>query len=147
MIFPFMLIRKFSGGFHLKSQNLCIAFSTVLLLFAIKLIKHLEYSSHKSLLTVPVLISTICIFIFSPVECTSRKLTSKEQRMFQIIARILATLAFVCYITMHIIAPIRYALAFGVGIILVAALQLTAIIPKFKPGKNCHIGFDGKSQS
>ena len=31
MILPFMLIRKFSGGFHLKSPGICLLSSTLLL--------------------------------------------------------------------------------------------------------------------
>ena len=31
MILPFMLIRKFSGGFHLKSPGICLVSSTLLL--------------------------------------------------------------------------------------------------------------------
>lgn len=34
MITPFMLIRKFSGGYHLNSLKMCITFSTVLLALA-----------------------------------------------------------------------------------------------------------------
>ena len=33
MILPFMLIRKFSGGFHLKSSTVCLVSSTLLLSF------------------------------------------------------------------------------------------------------------------
>ena len=33
MITPFMLIRKFSGGYHLDSPKLCVILSTALLAF------------------------------------------------------------------------------------------------------------------
>lgn len=128
MLTPFMLIRKFSGGYHLKSPKACVIFSTVLLVSAMKFIKGIVAGGHLSLLTVLVALSVICLCAFSPVENNSRKLTKKEQRFFRKIACFLAMISLVGYLGMCETVPIQYTVAYGVGIMLVAILQLFGVL-------------------
>lgn len=127
MIFPFMLIRKFSGGYHLNSPRLCISFSTALLAFSMRFIKRISCGGHLPLLTALVALSVICLCAFSPVENSSRKLTKKERQLFRKVARILAIVALVGYLVMCETIPIQYSTAFGAGILLVAMLELPCV--------------------
>lgn len=127
MIFPFMLIRKFSGGYHLNSPRLCISFSTALLAFSMRFIKLISCRRHLPLLTVFVALSVICLCAFSPVENSSRKLTKKEQKLFHKVACILAIVALVGYLVMCETIPIQYSASFGVGILLAAMLELPCV--------------------
>lgn len=68
MIFPFMLIRKFSGGFHLKSSTICLISSTLLLSFFLLLIKVVTTEARIVLFTCFVFASTIQIFLCSPID-------------------------------------------------------------------------------
>ena len=123
MITPFMLIRKFSGGFHLNSPKLCIILSIGLLTLTMGLIKLIVQEGYVALLTVLVLLSVICLCVFSPVENHARKLTNKERRLFRKIARILVVIAMAVYLIMYKTALIQYTTAVGVGILLAAILQ------------------------
>lgn len=127
MIIPFMMIRKFSGGYHLNSPKLCIICSTVLLALAMRFIKVIVCGGHLSLLTVLVVLSVICLCAFSPVENNSRKLTRKERQLFRKVACILAMASLVGYLVMCEAIAIQYSAAFGVGILLAAVLQIIGL--------------------
>lgn len=125
---PFMLIRKFSGGYHLNSPRLCVICSAVLLALAMKFIQVIVWGNYKELLTILVILSTICICTFSPVDNSFRKLTIKEKKTFRKIACVLSIISLIGYVIMCEKIPNQYAVAFGVGIILVAMLQIVAVL-------------------
>lgn len=130
MITPFMLIRKFSGGYHLDSPKLCVILSITLLALAMGLIRLIIQGEHTALLTGLVSLSVICICVFSPIDNNSRKLTEKEQQLFRKIACAIAIISLVGYLVMCKEIPIQYAASFGVGIILVAVLQILGVVAK-----------------
>lgn len=123
VIMPFMLIRKFSGGYHIDSPKLCVVCSTALLALAMGLIKLIVQEGYIQLLTVFVSLSVVCLCTFSPVENSARKLTDKERRLFRKIACILAVIAMGVYLIMYKTASVQYTAALGVGILLAAILQ------------------------
>lgn len=130
MITPFMLIRKFSGGYHLDSPKLCVVLSTTLLAFAMGLTVLIVHEGYMTFLTVLVFLSVICLCAFSPVDNDSRKLTKKEQRLFRKIVITLATISLAVYLVMCEVTDIHYSAAFGVGIILAAGLLLFGVIAR-----------------
>lgn len=65
MIIPFMMLRKFSGGFHAKTPLQCMTISSFLLFLCIKII--FELSCNWKLLIVTAIMGGSLI-IFSPVE-------------------------------------------------------------------------------
>lgn len=124
MIFPFMLIRKFSGGYHLNSPKLCVIISLTLLTLAMALLKVVTQGGYMSFLTVIVFLSVICLCVFSPVENSARMLTNTERRLFRTTACVLAVVSLLVYLVLCETTYVQYAAAFGVGILLVACLQL-----------------------
>ena len=122
MITPFMLIRKFSGGYHLDSPKLCVI-PTALLALAMGSIKLIVQEGYIKFLTVLVFLSVICLCVFSPVENHARKLTSKERRLFRKIACVLAVIAMAVYLIMYKTASVQYTAALGAGILLAAIVQ------------------------
>lgn len=130
MITPFMLIRKFSGGYHLDSPKLCVILSTTLLALAMGFIWLIIQGEYTVLLTVLVSLSVICLCVFSPMDNNSRKLTEKEQQLFRKIACAIAIISLVGYLVMCKEMPIQYATSFGVGILLVAVLQILGVVAK-----------------
>lgn len=132
MITPFMLIRKFSGGYHLGSSKLCVVLSTALLALAIGCIKIIAQEGYITLLTVLVSFSAICLCIFSPVENHARKLTDRERQLFHKIVCILAAVATAVYLIMYKTTSVQYTAALGVGILLVAILQVPYAIASIK---------------
>lgn len=128
MITPFMLIRKFSGGYHLDSPKLCVILSIALLTLAMGFIKLIDQNGYIQLLTVFVLLSVVCLCTFSPVENDARKLTDKERQLFRIIACILAVIVVSVYLIMYATISVRYTAAFGMGILLAAILQILGVV-------------------
>ena len=130
MITPFMLIRKFSGGYHLNSPKMCITFSTVLLALALGIVGCVIESGCIALLTAFVVISTGSLCIFSPSDNERRKLTGKEISLFHRIVCAVTSIFMAVYFIMCGLNVAHYAVPFGVGIILAAMLQLPCILKK-----------------
>lgn len=131
MILPFMLIRKFSGGFHLKSPGICLLSST-LLLSAFLFIIRLVIDKHQSVLfTCFVGASTLQIFLCSPIDNDVRKLNEKERLVFKKIARIMSAMFLVVYLLLLLLGLLRFSVPVGAGILLTALLQ----VPCFFAGK------------
>lgn len=130
-IIPFMLIRKFSGGFHLKKPCPCLICSTLLLSFSLGIIKYIIDYEKFTVLTACVSISALIVFIFSPIDSEARKLSQKEKVLFGRLSKLLTVLFVSIYFITLFCFPINICASFGIGIILVAFLQLPCLIKKF----------------
>ena len=138
MIIPFMLIRKFSGGYHLKRPGTCLIISTMLVAIALWLINFITASDSGSVLTIFVIISCLITFMFSPIDSESRPLNKSEKIFFGKIAKFLTLIFFIIYVLLCLFAATNISSSIGVGIVLVAFLQLPCIIKKdisVVPGK------------
>lgn len=131
LMIPYMLLRKFSGGFHLKSSGLCLVITTCVLAFSMRLSKYIASTRSTGILSIFVFLSVLSLCIFSPIENQARKLTDKERNVFGKIARSLALLSFALYIFISASGSIYYASAFGVGILLVSLLQIPCVIGRY----------------
>ncbi len=130
LILPFMLIRKFSGGYHLSKPGICFAAASVLLGVAVWSIKSIDSTIGTTELTIAVILSVICICTFSPIDSDARRLTAKEIQVFGNIARAIAVIMLVAYIIFVSIGRHQIAIPIGVGIILAAGLQVPVLIGK-----------------
>lgn len=128
MIAPFIAIRKYSGGFHLKSLRQCIAATTFLLGTALLtvyiLLQHETYIG----LTVAVLIGSCSIFFCSPIDSEARHLTATERCAFRKIARYVLLGMLLLYSVFFILHYVRVFVPMGIGILLVSLLQVPHII-------------------
>lgn len=131
MITPFMLIRKFSGGYHISSLGTCIIFSTIILAVALSTVKVIINLAATSLLTVLVLLCVLILFIFSPIENNARKMSENEKKTFRKISQILACATLVIYLLALVAMPENYFVPIGVGILLVAFLMMPCIPAKW----------------
>lgn len=129
-IIPFMVIRKFSGGFHLKKPGICVVCSTLLLSFSLGVIKYVISFEQSAVLTTCVIISALIVFLFSPIDSEARKLSLKEKKFFGTTAKVLIIFFSVVYFTTLLLSPIQISSSIGVGIVLVATLQLPCLIKK-----------------
>lgn len=127
MISPFVVIRKFSGGFHLKSARWCFFTTILLLVCALLMIKHLFSLGTLRYLHGSVLASSLIVYICSPIDSKERALSDIETKRFKKIARSL--IAFFCclYYSLSLCSSIQYAVSIGVGITIVALLQIPCI--------------------
>lgn len=128
MIIPFMLIRKFSGGYHLNSPKLCVIFSSGLLTLAMAFIKVVIQGKRMVLLAALVVLSVGSLCRLSPVEDPARKLTEEERVLFRKIARTFAVAAMAVFLVMYKTVLVQHTAAFGVGILLAAGLQFFNVL-------------------
>lgn len=132
MIIPFMLMRKFSGGFHFQSSGVCLVFSTLLLLAFLFLIRFISAQQCFVLFSFFVAVSAVQIFLCSPIDNAARRLSGKERLVFKRAARIMSASFLLVYIILFLLRQPRFSVPIGAGIILTALLQ----VPCFFTGKS-----------
>lgn len=130
LITPFMLIRKFSGGYHLKSASICIVTSTTLLTISLLSVRLVSTNGALISLSIFVMLSTVLIFFLSPIDSEARRLSAKETKVFKFIARVIASIFFTLYFILVLINQINIAAPIGVGMIIPALLQLPCVIQR-----------------
>lgn len=124
MILPFMFIRKFSGGLHLKSAKACLISSSVLLISLFLLIKMTHIYTAYFFCSVAVFLFAIQLFILSPVDSEARRLSETEQFVFRKVARAIVGLSCSIYFSLITFKLYSLAIPIGFGIILSGLLQL-----------------------
>lgn len=130
LIIPFMMLRKFCGGFHLKSSGICFVATISVLTFSLGLVMYTVCAEQMGLLSVLVCLSVLSLCIFSPIENQARKLSERERIVFRTVARLLSLISLTIYFFLSFHASIRYSAAFGIGILLVGVLQVPCILRK-----------------
>ena len=130
LIIPFILIRKFCGGFHFQSSVLCgivsIAVLTVFLL-GVRLVLSTEAYSWWALL---LFLAAIQISIFSPIDSEGRRLTLNEKKIFKRIAIALSIITIIVCAVLAVLHQMWAAVSVGSGMILSAALQFPCLFIK-----------------
>lgn len=130
MILPFLLIRKFSGGFHFKSQYTCLLFSCILLtsfLLIIKII--LKYESFVAC-SFAVYLAVIILCLNSPIDSKERQLSINEKKWFKAVTVSLSLLFLIVYSILVFYSRWTSGISLGIGIVIPAFLQLPCILLK-----------------
>lgn len=78
LILPFILIRKFAGGYHAQKLKSCILASSILILIAVIVTNYIERNIWINIVTV---IASISLIFLSPVDSENRRLNLEEKRM------------------------------------------------------------------
>ncbi len=131
-IAPFVIIRKYSGGFHLKSPTVCLFISTGIIavfLFCIKLV--LKYELYPVALILAIL-SAILLFIKSPIDSEARKLSERETIVFGKIAKTMVVIFLAVTFILAGFHIYRIAIPISFGIILPGVLQVPCCFIKHK---------------
>lgn len=129
LIVPFMIIRKFSGGYHAKNPMLCFVISCLLLVLCIIISNKAEYG----VVTVStLLISSISLILFSPIDSENRRLEQIEKHRYQLFTAILTILFSVLSVGLYYMKQPTYAVCISIGIILSAVLQIPCMITRIK---------------
>lgn len=128
LIVPFMLIRKFSGGYHLSSPGLCTLASSSLLALALWVTKYLIASGRTVWLSCVTALSVISICLLSPIDSEARRLSDRERHIFRIVARAMALVMLAVYLALTFLGCIHFAIPVGIGITIAAVLQLPCLV-------------------
>lgn len=125
IILPFIILRKFSGGYHAENLLKCIITSVFLMFFCMVLSIHINYNWKLALIT---LISSISLLLFSPVENKNRILSSEEKKLYKKKLVLFLIIIYILIIAFLYYRSYSYAISFSIGIQLVASLQIPCII-------------------
>ena len=126
-IIPFILLRKFTGGFHFSSALLCALVSTMVLLAFLLGIKAFLLSSLKVPIYIAVYLSLIPIVVFSPIDSANRRLSQNEKCVFRKIAITLGLFFATLFTLLMVLGIPRVAVPIGAGVILTSLLQLPCL--------------------
>lgn len=130
MVVPFILLRKFTGGFHFSTPLPCMILSVTLLLSALIAIKYTMHYHSYFILSVLVAFSVLPIIVYSPIDSQSRKLTENEKKTFKKVAIVLSCAFVAAYFVLSLLSLSRFAVPIGFGIFLTALLQVPCCFSK-----------------
>lgn len=126
-IIPFMVIRKFSGGYHAKKSWVCMLCSCLLLILCIYLISCIKWSMGFAVVT---FVSAGSLMIFSPIDSENRRLDLKEKQSYKKMVFWLVGIAILTITLLYLFNLPMYAICISMGLILTAGLQVPCIIQK-----------------
>lgn len=124
VILPFMLIRKYSGGYHTSNSNVCMVISIIILSIFTWLSNYVVWSRWLGII---VLISAINLSIFSPIESKNKKLNENEKRKYKKITMCLLLLSILVIGWLEEKGIFRVMVCTSMGIVLTACLQVPII--------------------
>ena len=127
LILPFVVIRKYSGGYHAKNSKVCMFFSVVILVAFTRLSSLIIWNSYFKLV---VLIATISLSMLSPIDSINKKLTLDEKRKYKKITMCLLGLLLLLIFVFARLHMQQTAVCVSLGIILSASLQIPCLIVK-----------------
>lgn len=128
IVIPFMIIRKFSGGFHTKHAWTCFVWSCLLVFMCIVLSLYIRGGWILASVTVG---SSVSLVIFSPIDNENRVLSLEEQGLYKKITAIFVVVFVLIDLLFAYLHLFEYAVCISIGIILSAGLQIPCIIKKF----------------
>lgn len=126
-ILPYILLRKFCGGYHLQTPGACILVSSLVIFVSLVFIHYTETSTNWGLLSFLVICSLVSIYIHSPIDSKARSLSTKEMKVFRTISKIISFIFLLLYVCFIIIRNLAIAVPFGTGIIISGLLQLPCL--------------------
>lgn len=126
----FIILRKFTGGLHANKYSACLVCSTLLIASSLLIINLLiSYDTYRSIFLVLLIVSTIIIGLFSPIEHSNKMLNKQEKRIYKFISIFLSLI--ILFLTLFLFeenSSLQYA--FGLGELLVTTLITIKVISK-----------------
>lgn len=123
IVLPFMIIRKFCGGYHAKHVYTCFILSTGLVLSSFYIVNYLNCNYF-----IMMVISGISIMFNSPIDSHNKRLDKSEIKLYKRITEMLIVSIIVLYIILFIIKCSYYAKYLAMSITLIAILQVPCIV-------------------
>ncbi len=129
IIMPFVIIRKFSGGYHTKHAWSCLIWSCLLLLLCITISFYIKCGWEIALVTVGAAVSLI---LNSPIDNVNRELDQEEHHRYKKITTVLVLVFALTTVLLFECRLYTYSLCISIGIVLSAGLQLPCIFKKVR---------------
>ncbi|MDE6252877.1 MAG: accessory gene regulator B family protein [Lachnospiraceae bacterium] len=129
LIIPFMVIRKYSGGFHAKNAWSCLICSCLLLILCISMTSYIKCGFGLTTVTVMALGS---LMVCSPVDSENRRLELHEKKRYKYMTIVLVFAFELLSAALYLFHMYTYVVCISIGIILAAGLQIPCIFHLFK---------------
>lgn len=129
LVTPFMIIRKFSGGYHMKNSTSCFLTSCFILIVCIILSCKLKYDMKMGIV---VLLSSVSLITFSPLDSQNRRLDEEEKRQYKKMTCILTMIFVALFFLLAYMEQYRFVTCIAVGIVLTSVLQIPCILRNIK---------------
>lgn len=126
-LFLFVLMRRFAGGFHFRSQLACYIFMCITTPVILLTIKFAE--SDTVTCSAIMIISSLLLLILSPVPAIEKPLDKKEQVVYGRVARIIVVGVCVIYTILHVVQQLYLAKIITVT---VCAVAIFSVLGKLK---------------
>ncbi len=97
----FMLIRKYAGGYHAKTETRCQIFSTASIFLSVIFIRYIDFEKISLFLFILTVIASILIFAFSPLDTPEKPLDIKEKSYFKKISYIILTVLDIFFVVAY----------------------------------------------
>lgn len=120
VVIPFMLLRKFSGGYHAKHLWMCLTGSTLLLSLCVWISFYLKYDWKLAGITA---IAGIGLGYLSPIDHENKRLSNAEKKLYKKITVILTGMSWGAALLFQILGQEMYAMCISIGIMMTAGLQ------------------------
>ena len=130
LIIPFILIRKFCGGFHFQSSVLCGVVSTAVLTAFLLGIRFVLNTGSYGWWALLLLLAAVQAAVLSPIDSEGRRLTENEKKVFKKIATVLSVITILVCAALAAFHQMWAAVSVGSGLILTAALQFPCLFIK-----------------
>lgn len=124
-IVAFMILRKFTGGLHAKKYIYCLISSIILMILSLLIIKYLEKNSYYMLFLSVLIVSTVLIWIFAPIDNKRKMLSIKEKKIYKYFSVILS-LIFLLIVLIFMYKNFIIAYSIGMGVIITSLLLILA---------------------
>ena len=128
IIVPFMVIRKFSGGYHAKHAYVCFLMSVGLLGVSLYIA---AFASSSWILHILLCTSVISLAINSPIDSENKKITKNEKMRYKYMTFLLIMIFLLVYLVLTVFRLERYSTCVGISMILTALLQLPCVFVKW----------------
>lgn len=128
MVIPFVILRSFCGGFHMKNIRGCLIVSSLSFLGIISLSFTPLSEIFYCILTV---VCAISISVISPVTSKNKEIASDEISKYKIITVILVSIMSILIFVMYINNNGYIAKYLSLGLFLTAALQWPCLMRKY----------------
>ena len=128
IILPFMVIRKFSGGYHAKHAYVCFFASTGLLGICLCIA---AFASSSWIIHILSCVGGISLIINSPIDSENKRLTENEKIQYKYVTNLLVVVFLLVYTVLTAFRLERYSICIGVSIVLTALLQLPCVLVKW----------------
>lgn len=129
IIVPFMMIRKFSGGYHAKHEAVCLVSSCLLLFLCMVLSFYIKCGWGLGLLTA---VSSVSLVAFSPIDSENRLLSQEERTSYKKTTIIMVTVFLLIEALSFLAGLYTFTICVSIGIMLSAFLQIPSVLKGMK---------------